>query len=79
MIPHYKSIIECSVILGACRVSRESCQYFLNGSSGQGNAVIIVSGGIREMELTEYQTMIFYLKKRKGFIRLALENGLVNM
>ena len=68
-------MIECFIILGACRVSRESCQYFLNGSSGQGNAVIIVSGGLPEMYLTESQTMIFYLKKRKGFIRLALENG----
>ena len=65
--------------IGACRVSRESCQYFLNGSAGQGNAVIIVSGGMRELYLTKYQTMIFYLKTRKGFIRLALENGLVNI
>ncbi|CAF1263290.1 unnamed protein product [Rotaria sordida] len=61
--------------LGACRVSRESCQYFLNGSSGQGNGVVIVCGGMRELYLTEYQMMIFYLKNRKGFIRLALENG----
>ena len=69
----------CSVILGSCSASRESCQYFLNGSSGEGNAVIIVVGGMREIYLAEYQTMIFYLKKRKGFIRLALQNGLVNI
>ncbi|CAF1532113.1 unnamed protein product [Rotaria sp. Silwood1] len=42
---------ELFLCLGECSVSRESCQYFLNGSSGHGNAV------------------------RKGFIRLALENG----
>ena len=72
-------IIECCIILGSCSASRDSCQYFLNGSCGQGNAVIIVIGGMREIYLSEYQTMIFYLKKRQGFIRLALENGLVNM
>jgi len=65
-------------ILGGCRVSRESCQYFLDGTSGQSNAVIIVTGGMRELYLAEYETMIFYLKNRKGFVRLALENGLVN-
>ncbi|CAF1076712.1 unnamed protein product [Adineta steineri] len=66
---------ELFLSLGECSVSRESCQYFLNGSSGQGNAVVIVTGGMKELYLTEYQRMIFYLKKRKGFIRLALENG----
>ena len=71
--------MECSVVSGACRVSRDSCQYFLNGSAGQGNAVVIVIGGMRELRLAEYQTMIFCLKERKGFVRLALENGLVNL
>ncbi|CAF1496245.1 unnamed protein product [Adineta ricciae] len=61
--------------LGECSVSRESCQYFLNGSAGQGNAVIIVCGGMRELYSTEYEKMTFYLKNRKGFIRLSLENG----
>ncbi|CAF1689686.1 unnamed protein product, partial [Adineta ricciae] len=61
--------------LGECSVSRESCQYFLNGSAGQGNAVIIVCGGMRELYSTEYGKMTFYLKNRKGFIRLSLENG----
>ncbi|CAF4481548.1 unnamed protein product [Rotaria sp. Silwood2] len=79
MILRYQFLVpfsrELFLYLGACRVSRESCQYFLNGSSGQGNAIVIVCGGMTEMYLTEYQTMIFYLKKRKGFIRLALENG----
>ncbi|CAF1076739.1 unnamed protein product [Adineta ricciae] len=31
--------------LGACRVSPGSCQDFLNGSAGQGNTVVIVTGG----------------------------------
>ena len=66
-------------IVDTCRVSRESCQFFLNGTSGQGNAVVIVIGGMREIYLAEYQTMVFYLRERKGFIRLALENGFVNM
>ncbi len=41
--------------------------------------VVIVIGGVKEIYLTEYERMTFYLKKRKGFIRLALENGLVSM
>lgn len=65
--------------LGACRVSRESCQYLLNDRTRTGgSALIIVVGGMREIYLTEYHNMVFYLKSRKGFIRLALENGLVD-
>lgn len=67
------------LFLGAYCVSRESCEYFVNGSAGQGNAIVIVIGGMKELNLTQYQRMIFYLKNRKGFVRLALENGLVNV
>ncbi len=63
--------------LGACSVSKESCQYLLSGQQGQGHALVIIIGGAREMYLTEHDTMILYLKNRKGFVKLALEYGYV--
>ncbi|CAF1150368.1 unnamed protein product [Rotaria sordida] len=61
--------------LGACCVSRNSCEYLLSGKCGQGNALVIVLGGVPEMHATRNDTMIFYIKRRKGFVRLALKYG----
>ncbi|CAF3673388.1 unnamed protein product [Rotaria socialis] len=61
--------------LGACCVSKESCEYFLSGKSGQGHALVIIIGGAREMYLTKNDTMKLYLKARQGFVRLALQHG----
>lgn len=61
--------------LGACRVSRESCEYLLQGRPGQ--ALVIVLGGIKEMKLAKENTMILYLRERQGFVRLALRHGSV--
>lgn len=61
--------------LGACCVSKDSCQYLLSSKHGQGHALVIVIGGIREMYLTKNDSMILYLKNRKGFVKLALEHG----
>jgi len=61
--------------LGACCVSKDSCKYLLNGNHGQGHALVIIIGGAREMYLTKNDTMILYLKNRKGFVKLALEYG----
>ncbi|CAM4929459.1 unnamed protein product [Rotaria socialis] len=61
--------------LGACCVSRNSCEYLLSGKCGQGNALVIIIGGRREVWLTRNNTMILYLKSRKGFIQLALKYG----
>ncbi|CAF1245126.1 unnamed protein product [Rotaria magnacalcarata] len=61
--------------LGACCVSRHSCEYLLSGKCGQGNALVIITGGRREVRLTRNNTMILYLKSRKGFIQLALKYG----
>lgn len=58
--------------LGACCVSKESCEYLL---SGKGHALVIVLGGIPEMHVTRNETMIFYIKRRKGFVKLALKYG----
>ncbi|CAF3392823.1 unnamed protein product [Rotaria sp. Silwood1] len=61
--------------LGACCVSRRSCEYLLSGKCGQGNALVIVLGGVPEMHATRNDTMIFYIKRRKGFVKLALKHG----
>ncbi len=63
--------------LGACCVSKDSCQYVLSGKQGQGHALVIIIGGIREMYLTKNDAMILYLKNRQGFVKLALEHGYV--
>jgi hypothetical protein len=49
----------------------------LSGKCGRGNALVIIIGGQREVILTRNDTMILYLKKRKGFIELALKYGLI--
>lgn len=66
---------EILLYLGACCVSRESCNYFLTGQQGQGHALVIIIGGAREMYLTKNNSMILYLRNRQGFIKLALEHG----
>ena len=63
--------------LGACCVSKSSCEYFLRGKQGYGHALVIIVGGAKEMYLTEANTMKLYLKNRKGFIRLAVEHKFV--
>ncbi|CAF2796529.1 unnamed protein product [Rotaria sp. Silwood2] len=40
-----------------------------------GNALVIVLGGVPEMHITRNDTMIFYIKRRKGFVKLALKYG----
>ncbi|CAF1182345.1 unnamed protein product [Rotaria sordida] len=60
---------------GACCVSRDSCEYLLSGKCGRGNALVIIIGGQREVILSRNDTMILYLKTRKGFIQLALKYG----
>ena len=56
-------------------VSKDSCKYLLNDKQNQGHALVIIIGGAREMSLTQANTMILYLKNRKGFVKLALEHG----
>lgn len=61
--------------LGACCVSKESCEYFLRENQGTGHALVIIVGGAREMYLTRPETMKLYLRRRKGFVTLALKHG----
>ncbi|CAF4280195.1 unnamed protein product [Rotaria sp. Silwood2] len=66
---------ELCLSLGLCDVSKDSCEYLLSGKSGQGNALVIIIGGVREAIITRNDTMKLYLKNRKGFVRLALKYG----
>mmetsp|Transcript_15331 Transcript_15331/g.24978 ORF Transcript_15331/g.24978 Transcript_15331/m.24978 type:complete len:322 (-) Transcript_15331:323-1288(-) len=40
-----------------------------------GHSIIVVPGGEQEQMLTRFQEEIVYLRKRKGFVRLAMENN----
>lgn len=42
---------------------------------GKGHSIFVVPGGEHEMMLTRYQEETVYLRKRKGFVRLALKHG----
>ncbi|CAF4623319.1 unnamed protein product [Rotaria sp. Silwood2] len=66
---------ELCLSLGLCDVSKDSCEYLLSGKSGQGNALVIIIGGVREAIITRNDTMKLYLKNRQGFVRLALKYG----
>ncbi|XP_017462598.1 PREDICTED: 2-acylglycerol O-acyltransferase 2-like, partial [Rhagoletis zephyria] len=48
---------------------------FLNSKKGKGNAAAIVVGGALEVLDTIPNKMNLTLKKRKGFVRLALKHG----
>ncbi len=54
--------------------SKESINWLLQ-RAGKGNAVVIVVGGAAESLDAVPNTMRLTLKNRKGFIRLALQNG----
>jgi len=57
--------------LGFASVSKESCDYLLSN----GTSVLIVPGGIEEIYYSKPGTCKVLIKKRKGFIKLALEHG----
>ncbi|KAM4818640.1 diacylglycerol O-acyltransferase 2-like protein 6 [Thomomys bottae] len=60
--------------LGLSSVSESSVRYKLT-CNGLGNAVIIVVGGAAEALLCHPGANTLYLKKHKGFVRLALQTG----
>ncbi|KAF9580376.1 diacylglycerol O-acyltransferase 1, partial [Lunasporangiospora selenospora] len=69
-IPVYRDYIMAH---GLASVSRSSCQHILN--SGPGCSIAIVIGGAQESLLAQPGTLDLTLKKRLGFIKLALVNG----
>ncbi|KAF9427638.1 diacylglycerol O-acyltransferase 1 [Entomortierella beljakovae] len=69
-IPFYRDYIMAH---GLGSVSKSSCEYVLN--SGPGNSIAIVVGGAQESLSSKPGTLDLTLKKRLGFIKLALVNG----
>lgn len=67
-IPFYRDYI---LSLGIAAVSRKSCEYILN--SGAGRAIVIVIGGAAESLNARPGTNDLVLRKRLGFIRLAMK------
>ncbi|KAI8987121.1 diacylglycerol acyltransferase type 2B [Pilobolus umbonatus] len=68
-IPIYRELI---LSLGIASVSRHSCEKIL--SSGPGRTIVIVVGGASESLSARPGTNDLTLKKRLGFIRLAIRN-----
>ncbi|XP_006170030.1 diacylglycerol O-acyltransferase 2-like protein 6 [Tupaia chinensis] len=60
--------------MGVCPVSKLALKYVLT-QKGSGNAIIIVVGGATEALLCHPGASTIYLKKRKGFVKLALKTG----
>lgn len=69
-IPLYRDII---LSLGICSVSRNSCANILR--KGNGSAICIVVGGAAESLSAHPGTADLTLRRRLGFIKLALQYG----
>ncbi|KAG2057478.1 DAGAT-domain-containing protein [Suillus hirtellus] len=69
-IPLYREVI---MSLGISSVSRESCSNIL--SSGPGQAITIVVGGAAESLSARPGTADLTLKRRLGFIKVAIQHG----
>lgn len=65
--------------MGLASVSRESCENILTrggvDGEGMGRAITIVIGGARESLDAQPNSMRLILKRRKGFIKLAIRTG----
>jgi len=70
-IPFHRELL---LSRGFIDCSEESINHVLQ-KNGTGNAVIIVVGGASESLDAVSNTMRLTLKDRKGFVRLALQNG----
>ncbi len=60
--------------IGACACSRESIEWLLT-RNGTGNAIVLVVGGATEALEARPGSFTLTIKQRKGFVRLALQNG----
>ncbi|PNS17674.1 Diacylglycerol O-acyltransferase 2B [Sphaceloma murrayae] len=65
--------------MGLASVSRESCENLLSkggpNKEGMGRAITIVVGGARESLDAQPGSMRLVLKRRKGFVKLAIRTG----
>ena len=75
-IPLYR---DYALRMGLASVSRESCENILSkggtNGEGMGRAITIVVGGARESLDAKPNTLRLVLKRRKGFVKLAIRTG----
>jgi len=75
-IPLYREYI---LHMGLASVSRASCENLLSrggrNAAGMGRAITIVVGGARESLETRPGTLRLVLRRRKGFVKLAVRAG----
>jgi 2-acylglycerol O-acyltransferase 2 len=75
-IPLYR---EYALRMGLASVSRESCENLLSkggrNGEGMGRAITIVVGGARESLDAIPYTLRLVVKRRKGFVKLAIRQG----
>ncbi|SMQ52650.1 unnamed protein product [Zymoseptoria tritici ST99CH_1A5] len=75
-IPLYR---EYALKMGLASVSRESCENILSkggpNGEGMGRAITIVVGGARESLDAIPYTLRLVVKRRKGFVKLAIRQG----
>jgi hypothetical protein len=69
--PFYREYIMCS---GTCSASKSSMNYLLSRPKG-GHATVLVVGGAPESLDSHPGSYVLQLKRRKGFIKIALRNG----
>ncbi|RDB18532.1 Diacylglycerol O-acyltransferase 2B [Hypsizygus marmoreus] len=69
-VPFYRDIL---LALGVCSVSKQSCSNILK--AGAGSAIIIVVGGAAESLSARPGTADLTLRRRLGFIKLAIQHG----
>lgn len=61
--------------MGICSVSKKSCERILK--KGKGSAITIVVGGATESLKAHPGTADLTLRRRLGFIKIAIRNGWV--
>jgi 2-acylglycerol O-acyltransferase 2 len=75
-VPIYR---DYALRMGLASVSRESCENILSkggrNGEGMGRAITIVVGGARESLDAKPGSLKLVLKKRKGFVKLAIRQG----
>ncbi|KAL8874086.1 MAG: hypothetical protein Q9174_000522 [Haloplaca sp. 1 TL-2023] len=75
-VPFYR---DYALAMGLASVSRESCENILSkggpNDEGMGRAITIVVGGARESLDAQPHTLRLVLKRRKGFVKLAIRTG----
>lgn len=72
-IPVYRDIL---MAMGICSVSKGSCEKILR--KGKGHAIVIVVGGATESLSAHPGTADLTLRRRLGFIKIAMRNGCVS-